>query len=253
MTLSGCATQTPDAILPAPGAGQLQWSLAFADDPARIWSAQWHLDGEFAQVSRSGDWLAFDAGAGLGDAHHSVLWTRQSFRGDVRITFDYTKRDVERERFANIIYIQATSADLSAHAEDIFSWNAERRVPRMAKYFENMRLLHVSFASFTDGREYVRLRRYPLRKGEKFNTDTSIGPAHFGPLFETGKSYRITVEKTGDRLKFSVVGEDVEREFTWAIPANAQVTHGRIGIRQMNQRSASYRNFRVYTRAAAQS
>ena len=43
------------------------------------------------------------------NASHAVLWTKQSFAGDVKIEYEYTRTD-DANQYVNILYIQATGS-----------------------------------------------------------------------------------------------------------------------------------------------
>ncbi len=90
-------------------------------------------------------------------ASHCVLWTRESFHGDVKIEFDYWRMDTI-QRWVNILYIQATGTGNGQYAEDISTWSHLRQTPFMRMYFDHMNLLHVSFAAFgaeEGGEDYI--------------------------------------------------------------------------------------------------
>ena len=72
-----------------------------------------------------------------------VLWTRNSFTGDLRIDYSYTRLDDET-RCVNILYIQATGYGEGQYAKDISKWNGLRRVPAMRMYFDHMHTYHIS-------------------------------------------------------------------------------------------------------------
>ena len=181
-------------------------------------------------------------------AHHSVLWTKDSFAGDLRIEYDYTRLD-DVDKWVNILYIQATGKG-GQFAPDIMEWADYRKEPWMKNYFETMKLLHISYAAY--GRDdlgadddYVRCRRYPKAEDGEFSR-TEIKPDSFRTgLFRTGTTYHITATKRDDRLFFNVEGGDRERLFAWQSPLIGEVTEGRIGLRHMWMKSARYKNFTV--------
>lgn len=227
------------------------WELVFEDDCTNNWKENWFLDGEKASVTNSYSGMHYSAGAVNGDdAHHAVLWTKQSFKGDVKITYDFTRTDQETRNVC-ILYIQATGTGNEPYFTDISKWNHLRKVPAMSTYFNNMNALHISYAAFTNKGEkydYVRARRYPTSENVSFN-DTKIPPSYDNVgFFETGKTYHITVIKTGSQLSFLVQGENGSRQFTWDTSDFRPITEGRIGLRHMYTRSAIYKNFRVYTK-----
>ena len=121
----------------------------------------------------------------------------------------------------------------------------------MKHYFENMKLLHISYAAYQGvdnldaDDDYVRCRRYPKAQEGEFSK-TEIKPDSFCTgLFRTGKTCHIIAIKKGDRLFFNVKGEGKEQLFSWHSPLIEEVTEGRIGLRHMWTRSARYENFKV--------
>ena len=156
------------------------WSEVFSDDGTSNWQEQWFLDGERGTVKNTPAGMVFSAGPIFGDnGSHSVLWTRRSFGGDLRIEFDYTRMD-DIDRAVNILYIQATGTGIQPYAEDISAWSHLRVIPYMNRYFRFMTLLHVSYAAFSMEQgprsDYVRARRYPVQPGMSFSRDTRIAP-----------------------------------------------------------------------------
>ncbi|MFC6859933.1 hypothetical protein [Zunongwangia atlantica] len=184
------------------------------------------------------------------DAHHAVLWTKDSFSGDVKIEFDYTKTDHEN-RFVNILYIQATGHGKGVHERDISEWKKKREVPAMREYFENMNVFLISYAAFGnsgDGTHYIRARRYP-KLDEKPFKQTLIEPSYDDQgLFETGKTYHITAIKNKEQLYFKMESKGDQSTFTWDIQKVEPIEQGRIGILLMYTRSAFYKNIKIYTK-----
>lgn len=75
------------------------WTVVGRDDPRTEWRQFWMLDGERATVTRDAKGFEFRAGPRRGeDADHAVLWTRATYRGDVKVTFDYTRTGRGRSR-----------------------------------------------------------------------------------------------------------------------------------------------------------
>lgn len=227
------------------------WVLAFHDDGTTNYRENWHLDGLIAKVENSEKGMHVQAGPEFGnDAHHMVLWTKQSFSGDVKIEFEYTRTDNETKA-VNILYIQATGKGEGEFAKDIFEWNDLRTVPSMRTYFNNMKALHISYAAFPNNEEtqdYVRVRRYPVSNSKGFQ-QLEIEPTYFDTgLFETEKTYKITVLKTNDKLYFKVEGAGLSKIFSWDTRQVRPLTDGRIGLRHMYTRSAFYKNFKVFTK-----
>lgn len=228
-----------------------QWELALKDKCTKDWTKNWTLDGLIATVENSKKGMLFTAGPEFkNDAHHAVLWTKESFAGDIKIEYDYTRTDKETS-CVTILYIQATGDEEGEFVKDISAWSKFREVPAMKKYFENMNALHVSYAAFVNSSDtsyYVRARRYPKLEGKSFDL-TKIAPSYDNQgYFKSGQTYHITAIKSGNLLFFKMESKDGEELFTWDLSNVEPVTEGRIGLRHMYTRSANYSNFKVYTK-----
>lgn len=229
---------------------QAEWKEVFFDPGSTDWQQNWFLDGERGSVKNTPDGMVFSAGPIRGDhGSHAVLWTKEEFEGDVKIEFDYTRVD-DINYAVNILYILATGKGEPPYTEDIAQWSHLRLVPYMSSYFRNMNLLHISFAAFPQEEgpqsDYVRARRYPVKPGQNFGTDTRIAPDYDSTgLFLPGVPYHFTVIKLGEELFFQVKNEEVSTLFHWNTSAFDPVNRGRIGIRHMYTRAARYSNIKI--------
>lgn len=226
-----------------------KWELKFEDNCTKNWKNNWHLDGLIAKVENTPKGMHLQAGPEFGtDAHHMVLWTKESFEGDVKIEFEYTRTDSETKA-VNILYIQATGKEEGEFVKDIFKWNDLRTVPSMRTYFDNMKALHISFSAFPNNentQDYVRARRYPVTAERGFG-QLEIPATYFDTgLFKTNETYKITVIKTDSKLLFKVEGKDLTKTFSWDTSQLKPLIEGRIGLRHMYTRSAFYKDFKVY-------
>ena len=220
------------------------------------WQDNWFMDGLKAKVTNGPEGMDFTAGpTALDDSCHAVLWTKQSFVGDLKIEYDYTclNKDVQ---FVNIIYIQATGNEKVGKARDIAQWASERRVPSMKCYFNGMDTYHISYAAFDMGskdpeNDYVRMRRYrpDLRQGLN---GTDIAPDNYRRtgLFKPAVKHHITIIKQGTRVEMEVRNEQKISRFAWDAKDHPPIDEGRIGLRHMYTRSARYANFNVSVSAA---
>jgi hypothetical protein len=227
----------------------VHWKIEMSDDGTDNWQTNWFLDGEIAKVENSEKGMHVQAGPEFGnDAHHMVLWTKQSFEGDVKIEFDYTRTDHET-RAVNILYIQATGKEEGEFTRDISEWNHLRKIPSMRTYFNNMKTLHISYAAFPNdsvSQDYVRVRRYPVLPDKSFR-ELEVKPTFFDTgLFKTGETYQITVIKTDEQLYFKVIGKEDSKLYSWDTSHLPSLKNGRIGLRHMYTRSAIYSNFKVW-------
>lgn len=228
------------------------WKLEFSDECTTNWQKNWFLDGLIANVENNEKGMTFSAGPeNRNDAHHAVLWTKESFKGDIKIEYKYTRTDSQVIN-VNILYIQAQGIGTKERDKDITKWNTYREVPKMSKYYYNMNPLHISYAAFPTKNEdpendYIRIRKYPAEQG-KFK-ETEILPAFFKTgIFLPGETYKITVIKTNSKLHFNVKGKDVNKLYSWDLEEGQSPEEGRIGLRHMYTRSAQYRNFKVYVK-----
>lgn len=227
------------------------WHLKFRDNCTENWQSKWFLDGLNAKVNNSDQGMNFSAGpVAFDDAHHAVLWTKDSFSGDIKIEYEYTRKD-SATKMVNILYVQATG--VAPNAVDIFEWRKEREIPAMKTYFNNMKALHISYAAFNNNDEankvdYVRARAYPVLPDRTFK-QMEIKPSSSNTgLFKTGLTYKITVIKTNKDFYFHVEGEDGAKLFSWKLTENETVNEGRIGLRHMYTRSSQYKDFKIYTK-----
>lgn len=230
--------------------------ILFQDSMTGDWPDHWFLDGKQATVTTSDDGLYFSGGTVTKaddpvqyHAHHAVLWTRQSFEGDLRISFQMTRED--DDGYGNtLLYIQAQGIGSGPYAKDITEWNKLREVPSMDKYFARMDLISVSF------RDNLRCKRYPWKDdaGEWYPGKGLIKPMVDYPGIETGKTYQVEVEKTAESLTFRLYNaERTSRlvETTWDLTDIADgiepqlITEGRIGLRHMSTKQFTYKNFVV--------
>jgi lysophospholipase L1-like esterase len=226
------------------------WKKTFADSCSGEWKKNWFLDGEIGTVKTGPKGMTLTAGPTYkNDAHHMVLWTKESFAGDLKIEFDYTRLDREK-RCVTILYIQATGSGKAPYAKDITKWNRLRKVPAMATYFNNMNTYHISYAAFPNSGEdrtsYIRGRRYMPHKTRLKGTD--LDPDYYPKgLFATGVKHHITVIKKDRDLFMRVENPDVVYYCHMANPKLPVIKEGRIGLRHMFTRSATYKNIQVST------
>jgi hypothetical protein len=226
-----------------------KWEQKFFDSGTEHWRMRWFLDGERAIVKNTKDGMIFSGGPIVGDhASHAVLWTKANFTGDVKIEFDFTRLDTIN-RWVNILYIQATGKGEESYVEDISAWSDLRLIPYMRTYFDNMNLLHVSFAAFnnTDDKpdDYIRARRYPRQPEESF-VKTNIMPDYFKTkLFQPGAKYHLTFIKTDKDLFLEVKNPEVRKLFHWPLKEVKPLETGRIGIRHMWTRCSRYKNISI--------
>ena len=231
----------------------LDWKLQFSDPCTENWQSKWFLDGHLATIEHSENGMNFSAGpVNRNDAHHAVLWTKESFKGDIKIEYNYTKTDSQIVN-VNILYIQATGIGIDSFDVDISKWNEFRSIPAMSKYYRYMKSIHISYAAFKmvnddPKADYIRARQYPSVDNKSLR-GTEINPSYFETgLFETGVTYQMTWIKTKSELLLKVEKDEVTKKFYWNLDKLESITEGRIGIRHMFTRSAQYSDFKIYTK-----
>jgi hypothetical protein len=252
----GATAGTANAAKPAPEmtafdqAASGAWREVFFDAGNEDWRQRWFLDGEVGTVKNGPQGMKLTAGPEfMNDAHHVVLWTKDSFAGDLKIEYDYTRLDAE-DRWVTILFIQATGSGHGPYHSDIARWNELRRVPAMSVYFDHMHTYHLSYAAFEGSQttSYIRARRYmPNRSGLE---GTDLKPDYFpAGLFRTGVPHRITVIKRPRELLVRIGNGEQTVYCHMTNPDLPDIAEGRVGLRHMFTRAARYRNFRISTPA----
>ncbi len=200
--------------------------------------------------------FVFSAGPSpLDHAGHAVLWSKDSFSGDLRVEYDYTRLDsMFDETSVNILYLQASGLGTADSPTDIRQSTTSRRVPLMRSYFLNMNLLHVSYS--TTGpqlADYVSARQYPAASVDTFNESTLLPPIYEDVgLFAPGDTYHITVIKQSDQLEFVAERDGIRWSFQWSLAGEKELSSGRVGFRHMWARSSKYENILIFTRNTRQ-
>lgn len=224
-----------------------EWQEVFFDSCTKDWEEKWFLDGKKATISNSKKGMDFFAGkVRKENASHSVLWTKESFEGDIRIDYEYTKLDDIIEA-VTIIYIQATGSGADGFDSDITKWADKREVPKMSMYFNNMNTYHISYAAFdipnaNPENDYIRARRYI--PGEAGLNNTDFGPDRFKTnLLKNDESCKVTIIKKSDDLFLYIRSNTQELLCHWDTSSAPPISEGRIGLRHMWTRAARYQNF----------
>lgn len=228
------------------------WGIVFSDPGVGDWKEHWFVEGLKATVEYDGEGIVFSSGpVPMEQASHAVLWTKQSFEGDIRIEYDYTRLDsMTASTAVNILYIQATGIGTHDSPTDIYLSTKQREVPWMKSYFLNMNALHISYSTSGPKRaNYVAARRYPAKDQEGFMQGTLVQPIYENvDLFKPGETYHITALKEGKGLTFTAEREGKTHKFEWDTSAFPSVTEGHVGFRHMWARSSRYQNIRVFTK-----
>lgn len=230
-----------------------KWNLQLSDDCTKNWQENWFKDGLISTVEQNEKGMNLIAGTEhKNDAHHTVLWTKESFKGDIKIEYNYTRTDSQLIN-VNILYIQSQGIGTESFDVDISKWDKFREIPKMSIYYNYMNPLHISYAAFPmvnkdPENDYLRVRKYPISEEVTFD-DMEVEPTYFKTgLFLPNVTYKITVIKTASKLHFNVVGNDEEKFYSWDLKESQSPKEGRIGLRHMFTRSARYSDFKVWTK-----
>ena len=248
LTRAGDPPELADAVRFAKLIRQ-DWKPAFEDPCTGDWKQKWTLDGEIATVTNTKSGMELKAGPeARNDAHHAVLWTKDSFKGDVKIEYTYTPTD-EHFQFVTILYIQATGSGKEGFDADISKWADFRKAPSMRSYYNNMNLYHISYNAYgaekAAGKDYIRGRRY---MGTKKLKGTELdNEYHETGFFKPGVPHQITVIKRDKEVFMHIQADGKEKLCHFVNSKFPAVTEGRIGLRHMFTRSARYKDFKVST------
>jgi hypothetical protein len=221
---------------------QREWREVFSDSCTGDWMKNWFLDGDQAVVSAGENGMTIDATGG-----YAVLWTQQSFEDDVRIEYDFQRLD-SHNKGVNILYIQAVGDGEDGHDKDITRWSQERADAAMSDYYNNMHTYHISYAAYgwTDGKEYVRGRRYMPLAGKGLKGTELAGSYEDTGLFdEPGPWIHVTVIKTPRDLLVRFVHPEKTLVCHFKNEDKPPIDGGRIGLRLMPRRKSLIKNFRV--------
>lgn len=229
---------------------ELEWTEVLSDSCTTDWTEHWTLDGLKANITHDAHGMSFTAGPVPNEqASHAVLWTKDSFAGDIKIEYEFTRLD-DATKYVNILYIQATGSGEGPYAKDISQWAQLREIPWMKTYFNNMDTYHISYAAYgnddsLDKVDYIRARRYlPLNK--KGLSGTALEPDyHDTGFFAEGLTHKITVIKKDDELFMHIESKGKYLLCHWKTDTFPPILAGRIGLRHMWTRSSRYANIRI--------
>ena len=211
----------------------------FTDECVGDWKKLWFLDGVKAKVSNSDEAMTIDTTNG-----YAVLWTKQSFEGDLRIEYDFRRVD-QYNKGVNIIYIQATGDEQNGCDEDISKWSKKRNLAAMSDYFMNMHTYHISYAAYP--KDYIRGRRYlPIENKRLKGTELT------GSFFNTGffgdqQWMHITIIKQAKHLWMEIRHPKKTQLFHLKNEDKPPIQKGRVGLRLMPGRLSQFKNFKVST------
>jgi hypothetical protein len=230
--------------------------VLFEDPMTANWQGNWFLDGENAALEHRDGGLAFitdyivdkNVDRAAFDAQHAVLWTRQEFEGDIRISYNYTK--LPECSWQMLIYVQAQGIGEEPYIEDIYAWRDLRKVAVMSEYFDHMDLIGLSL------RDQVRCKRYPWNDMEGNSLETEFKPRAENKGMPIGREFNVVVEKRKKSIRLRITDSETGDhvvDHTWDLSDRKirkerdpeYVEKGRIGIRLMGGHKILMRDFKV--------
>jgi hypothetical protein len=234
-------------------------AILFEDSMTANWQENWFLDGENAVLEHRDGGLAFITEYTVDknvdrdgfDSRHAVLWTRQEFEGDIRITYTYTK--LPGCSWQKLIYVQAQGIGKKPYVQDIYAWKDLRAVSVMSEYFNHMNLIGLSL------REEVRCKRYPWNDVKRnVELESEFLPRAEIEDMPEGREFHVVVEKRKESISLRIT-DDETGEYTvdhaWDLTDKdvrkkrdpEYIEKGRIGIRLMGGHKILMRDFKVTT------
>jgi len=131
-------------------------------------------------------------------------------------------------------------------------WGEKRSVPLMKTYFQNMNLLHISYAAFgnknDDDDNYLRVRRYPVTEDRTFNEIEVEPTIEKTGLFQAGILHKMCFVKTKDKLALRIKTEEAELYHIWDTSKVAPPDSGPLGIRHMWTKCSLYKDIKIYSK-----
>ena len=255
LLLTACVAQGPTNH-EAASANVKAPTILFEDPMTADWQDHWFLDGQNAVLQHRDGGLDFITTASevdkrvdraAFDAQHAVLWTRQEFKGDIRITYTFTK--LPDCSWQKLIYVQARGIGTPPYVEDIHAWRDQREVARMDKYFNYMDLIGLSL------RDQIRCKRYPWSDVERgIDFENEFLPRGENKGMDIGRAYHVLVEKRKESILLRITDAetgDAVVDHTWDLTQNLEgrdprfVDEGRIGLRLMGGFKLNFRDFKV--------
>jgi hypothetical protein len=233
-------------------------TVLFDDPMTGDWEKNWFLDGKRATLEHRDGGLAFvTTASGVDknvdraafDAEHAVLWTKQEFEGDIRVSYSYTK--LPGCSWQKLIYVQAQGIGKDPYVKDIYAWRDLRQVAKMSEYFNHMNLIGLSI------RDEVRCKRYPWNDvaGNVELESEFLPRAEIKPM-PIGREYHVVVEKRKESIKLRIADAETGElvvDHKWDLTSEKVLENrdpkfidkGRIGIRQMGGHKILMRHFKV--------
>lgn len=228
------------------------WKLAFEHKNSTPWQENWFLDGENALVTSKSNFFEINTQDRESLSRiYAVLWTKESFQGDIKIEYDFKKED-QHNKGVNIIYIQATGDEENGNSKDIQAWSKKRKSAAMSDYFLNMHTYHMSYAAYgnkpdIEYKDYIRGRRYLPLANKGLKNTVLEGEYDDTQLFEDREWVHVTIIKTAKEFLVEFKHPRKTQLCRFSNEDKPGIHAGRIGLRLMPNRVSHFKNFKVST------
>ena len=227
------------------------WVLKFSDTTTTPGAAvtKYFKDGSVGTVSYTAGGLDINAPNRVGGP--TVVWTKTSFSGDIKVEFDYKRLDIPRVGVseASLLVLNGwglttvCQVDHTVHPLDIRTW--ARPVAPYAFYQYCMTNQTVGFDTLDGG----TIQRTTVRQNPGYHDMATI----IRPMLQSGVYYRVTATRIGNTLtavvkRGTTAVASVTAILNPSLPGSQVSRLGYVGFRQINGRHAAYRNIKISTR-----
>ena len=249
--LAGVLALLAVAAAAAPVEAAPPWVLKFSDPAGTPGAAvtKYFKDGSVGTVSYTAGGLDINAPNRVGGP--TVVWTKTSFSGDIKVEFDYKRLDIPRVGVseASLLVLNGWGlttvcrVDNTVHPLDIRTW--ARPVATYAFYQYCMTNQTVGFDNLDGG----TIQRTTVRQNPGYHDMATI----IRPMLQSGVYYRVTATRIGNTLtavvkRGTTAVASVTAILNPSLPGSQVSRLGYVGFRQINGRHAAYRNIKISTR-----
>lgn len=218
------------------------WHEVFFDPGFRDWHERWFLDGNKAHVYNDEEKMILETG----NKAYAVLWTKESFKGSLKIEYDFLCADSYKQG-VNILYIEATGQDKKGYSKDILKWADKRKNAYMSDYYAHMHTYHLSYA--TGENDYIRGRRYLpdqwLPDAMKLWGTAIKGELAHAGIFDDKSWIHVTVIKRQKSLLVEFRHPQKTINLELINDDKPEISEGRVGLRLMPKRLSYFKNISI--------
>ena len=200
----------------------------------------WIKDGVNGKATYTNEGMLFDTANGTGDAYSSILWTKQVFKGDVRLEYKFKRLNTNinnGKSMVSMVLLYGHGIG-GQYPDDISTW---KRPVSGQGFHKTMNHHSISYAT-----SYKRIRT-------RINTGRNLVKPEYThvPYFKPGVWHKIIVTKKGLKLSMEVENLDSKQKdvYSWDLPRT--YNHGRVGFRQMYMYKNLYKDIKISSSGAS--